>query len=165
MSQSSGDQKVLVGDNRATAANNTNTGPYTLKNSPVENFRKLRVVVIGAGYSGIYCAIRIPERLRNVDLTVYEKNDGLGGTWFENRYPGCQCDIPSHSYQYSFAPNPEWSGFYAPAQEIHLYLDGVARKFSADRFIKTGHEVKTCTYDESLAKWYDPRHTERLFEC
>ncbi len=60
----------------------------------VENFRRLRVVIIGAGFSGIYCGIRIPERLRNVDLTIYEKNAGVGGTWYENRYPGCACDIP-----------------------------------------------------------------------
>ena len=68
--------------------------PFQLKDSPVENFRPIRVICIGAGYSGIYLAIRIPERLRNVNLTVYEKNADVGGTWFENRYPGCACDIP-----------------------------------------------------------------------
>lgn len=62
--------------------------PYTPKDAPLENFRKIKVIVIGAGYSGIYYGIRIPERLRNVDLTIYEKNDGVGGTWWENRYPG-----------------------------------------------------------------------------
>lgn len=55
--------------------------PPPLKDVPVENFRKIRVIVIGAGFSGIYLAIRIPEWLRNVDLTIYEKNDGVGGTW------------------------------------------------------------------------------------
>lgn len=60
----------------------------------------------------------------------------------------------AHSYQYSFAPNTEWSSFYAPAKEIHTYLDGVARKYSADRFIKTGHEVKGCYFDKKLGKWY-----------
>lgn len=63
----------------------------------VENFRSLRVIVIGAGFSGIYCAIRIPQRLRGVELTVYEKNAGVGGTWWENRYPGAACDIPGNS--------------------------------------------------------------------
>lgn len=57
-----------------------------LNESPVENFRPMRVVVIGAGYSGIYCGVRIPERLRNVELCIYEKNAGVGGTWYENRY-------------------------------------------------------------------------------
>lgn len=60
----------------------------------IENFRPMRVIVIGAGFSGIYCGVRIPERLRNVELTIYEKNAGVGGTWYENRYPGCACDIP-----------------------------------------------------------------------
>ena len=59
---------------------------FQLHDSPIENFRPLKVIVIGAGYSGIYCGIRIPERLRNVELVIYEKNDGVGGTWWENRY-------------------------------------------------------------------------------
>lgn len=67
------------------------------KPTVVENFRPLRVIIIGAGFSGIYCGVRIPEKLRNIDLTIYEKNAGLGGTWYENRYPGCACDIPCES--------------------------------------------------------------------
>lgn len=67
---------------------------YDPKDQPVENFRPLKVIAIGAGFSGIYVSIRIPEWLRNVELVVYEKNEGLGGTWWENRYPGCACDIP-----------------------------------------------------------------------
>jgi hypothetical protein len=55
--------------------------PWTLHDAPVENQRPLRVIVIGAGYSGIYLGIRIPEKLRNVDLVIYEKNAGMGGTW------------------------------------------------------------------------------------
>jgi cation diffusion facilitator CzcD-associated flavoprotein CzcO len=54
----------------------------------------MRVVCIGAGFSGILAAIRVPEWLRNVEFQVYEKNEGVGGTWWENRYPGCACDIP-----------------------------------------------------------------------
>jgi len=59
---------------------------FKLNDAPVENLRRLKVIVIGAGYSGIYCGIRIPERLRNVDLIIYEKNAGVGGTWYENRF-------------------------------------------------------------------------------
>jgi len=59
---------------------------FKLNDAPVENLRRLKVIVIGAGYSGIYCGIRIPERLRNVDLVIYEKNAGVGGTWYENRF-------------------------------------------------------------------------------
>jgi len=80
-----------------TDTNETNGVPhegFTLKPEPVENLRSVRVVVVGAGYSGIAAAIRIPEKLRNVDLTVYEKNDGVGGVWWLNKYPGIACDIP-----------------------------------------------------------------------
>ena len=70
-----------------TNGSRTTSSPPPLKSSSVENFRRLRVVVIGAGFSGIYLGIRIPEWLRNVDLCIYEKNDGLGGTWWEVSEP------------------------------------------------------------------------------
>jgi hypothetical protein len=65
--------------------NGTAAPAFKLHDSPIENLRPLKVIVIGAGYSGIYCGIRIPERLRNVELVIYEKNAGVGGTWWENR--------------------------------------------------------------------------------
>ena len=67
---------------------------FTNNESPIDHSRPMRVIVIGAGFSGIYLGIRLPERLRNIDLCIYEKNAGVGGTWWENRYPGCACDIP-----------------------------------------------------------------------
>lgn len=69
----------------STTDGNSSTRNFKLNNTPVENPRPLKVIVIGAGYSGIYCGIRIPERLKNIDLTIYEKNAGVGGTWYENR--------------------------------------------------------------------------------
>lgn len=78
-----------------------NASTFTCKDVPVENQRPLKVRVIGAGYSGVYLGIRIPQRLRNIDLKIYEKNAGVGGTWYENRYPGCACDIPCKSSFYS----------------------------------------------------------------
>ncbi|KAL8359528.1 hypothetical protein RB601_007785 [Gaeumannomyces tritici] len=126
---------------------------FTLKEAPIENLRPLKVRVIGAGFSGILAAIRIPEKLRNIDLAVYEKSDGIGGVWWLSKYPGIACDIPSHSYQYTFAPNKDWSDLYAPGKEIQEYLQGVAEKFGATRFIKTSHEVKECVWDEAKRKW------------
>lgn len=73
------------------------TDQSNLRDVPIDGSRPLRVIVIGAGFSGINCAIRIPQRLRNVDLTIYEKNADVGGTWYENRYPGCACDVPGTS--------------------------------------------------------------------
>lgn len=75
-------------DSRAPSLKDEKLTPHntlTFHDSPIENFRPLKVIVIGAGYSGIYCGIRIPERLRNVELLIYEKNQGVGGTWWENR--------------------------------------------------------------------------------
>ena len=67
---------------------------FSIKDEPVENLRPLKVRVIGAGYSGIYLGIRIPQRLRNIDFQIYEKNEGVGGTWWENRYPGTYAHYP-----------------------------------------------------------------------
>lgn len=90
------DQKPItdkVGDG-STAHGNAIHETLTCKDVPVENQRPFKVRVIGAGYSGVYLGIRIPQLLRNIDLKIYEKNEGVGGTWWENRYPGCACDIP-----------------------------------------------------------------------
>jgi len=80
----------LIATNGAThSASNPSVlsaSSFKLHDTPIENFRPLKVIVIGAGYSGIYCGIRIPERLRNVELVIYEKNEGVGGAWWENRY-------------------------------------------------------------------------------
>ena len=76
--------------------------------------RPLRLAIIGAGMSGILCAIMLREAGYG-DCVLYEKADRLGGTWRENTYPGIACDVPSHLYSYSFEPNPEWTpcGFLA----------------------------------------------------
>ncbi|CAI6255193.1 unnamed protein product [Periconia digitata] len=138
----------------ANLTNGVASRTIKLHDHPIDNSRPLKVIVIGAGYSGIYMGIRIPERLRNVDLVIYEKNAGVGGTWYENRYLGCACDVPSHSYQFSFEPNPNWSSLYAPAPEIQAYLEAVAKKYSADRFIKLSHQITECRWDDAAAKWH-----------
>ena len=91
-------ESTAVPINREAGTNGTSNGrQFALLDSPLENFRRMRVIVIGAGYSGIYLGIRLPERIRNLDLVIYDKNEGVGGTWWENRYPGCACDIPCTS--------------------------------------------------------------------
>jgi cation diffusion facilitator CzcD-associated flavoprotein CzcO len=94
--------------------------------------RTLRVAVIGAGASGIVTAIKLRE-LGISDIAIFEKATDLGGTWRDNTYPGLACDVPSHLYRYSFAPNPEWTQRYAPGAEIHAYLKDVANKYDVDR--------------------------------
>jgi hypothetical protein len=74
-------------DNGANGVNGNlpSASGFTLRDAPIENLRPLKVIVIGAGYSGVHMGIRIPEKLRNVELVIYDKNDGIGGTWWENR--------------------------------------------------------------------------------
>jgi cation diffusion facilitator CzcD-associated flavoprotein CzcO len=77
---------------------------------PLGARRRLRVACMGAGFSGVYMSILAEKVLHEIDLVIYEKNSDLGGTWFENRYPGCACDIPAHNYTYSFEPYPKFVG-------------------------------------------------------
>jgi cation diffusion facilitator CzcD-associated flavoprotein CzcO len=113
--------------------------------------RDLRFIVIGAGVSGLLCAIKLKEAGYS-NVTVFEKSQRLGGTWRDNRYPGVACDIPSHLYCYSFAPNPNWSHRYAPGHEILHYLEDVARRFGILEHIRFGEEVSTCEF--ASGRWH-----------
>ncbi|MBW2243689.1 MAG: NAD(P)/FAD-dependent oxidoreductase [Deltaproteobacteria bacterium] len=108
--------------------------------------RDLRFLILGAGMSGILSAIKLQEAGLN-DFAIYEKAKRLGGTWRENRYPGVACDVPSHLYSYSFAPNPDWSHRFAPGSEIQAYFEEVARKYGVDQQIQYGKEVTRCVFE------------------
>ncbi|KAF2820154.1 FAD/NAD(P)-binding domain-containing protein [Ophiobolus disseminans] len=84
---------------------------------------------------------------------VVEKNHGVGGTWLENTYPGCACDVPSDIYQYSFAPTKDWSTLYASSGEIQGYLSRVAKQFDLQKHIEFGTSVDRCTWHEDTHKW------------
>jgi cation diffusion facilitator CzcD-associated flavoprotein CzcO len=116
---------------------------------PSHGRRKLRFIVIGAGMAGILAAVRLKQD-GNEDFTVYEKGQSVGGTWRENRYPGLTCDVPAHAYTYSFAPNAEWSRFFAPGPEIHRYFQQVVGEQGIDEHIRFGNEVVRC-------EWIDGR--------
>jgi len=106
----------------------------------------LRFAVIGAGMSGILAAIKLQEAGLD-DFTIYEKAERLGGTWRENTYPGIGCDVPSHLYSYSFAPNPEWSHRFSPGDEIQAYFEGVASRYGVEGRIRYGEEVSRCVFE------------------
>ena len=89
--------------------------------------KKFEVIVIGAGFAGIGAAIKLREA--GFDFVVLEKNSDIGGVWRDNTYPDCACDIPSALYSFSFAPNPNWSSFFAQQEEIRDYTIDTARKF------------------------------------
>src|SRR5260221_12713993 len=92
------------------------------------SIRHVRIAIVGAGFSGLGMAIRLKQRGQR-DFVVIEKAADVGGTWRDNTYPGCACDIPSHLYSFSFALNPQWSRPYSPQSEIWDYLLRCAERF------------------------------------
>ncbi|KAL4816188.1 hypothetical protein BDW67DRAFT_185013 [Aspergillus spinulosporus] len=117
---------------------------------------RLRVTIIGAGVSGILMGVKILQQKhlsRHVDFHIYEKSPEVGGTWFENRYPGCACDVPSHLYQYSFAPNTDWSRFYATSSEIQSYLKAVVQRYNLNPHISLNSRVEHALWDQERGIW------------
>ncbi|KAF7516141.1 hypothetical protein PCG10_002426 [Penicillium crustosum] len=118
--------------------------------------RKLKIICIGAGYSGLTLAHKIDHELKLgdfVELKTYEKNPEVGGTWFENTYPGVACDIPAHAYTFLFEPNPNWSHFYAPGPEIEEYIQQTTRKWNLDKDIQFNSRVTKTVWDDEAGKW------------
>jgi len=107
--------------------------------------KDLRIVIIGAGMAGILTGIKLREAGYN-NFIIYEKTDGLGGTWHENTYPGLACDVPAHLYTYSFEPNPDWSHVYAPDPEIRVYFENVAKKYGVVDSIRFKEEIASCEF-------------------
>ncbi|HUI48406.1 MAG TPA: NAD(P)/FAD-dependent oxidoreductase [Acidimicrobiia bacterium] len=110
--------------------------------------RPLRCAVIGAGMAGILAAIKLADQGLD-DFTVFEKADRVGGTWRENTYPGLSCDVPSHLYSYSFAPNPDWSRRFSPGPEIQAYFERVAAEHNVLPRIRFGDAVTSCEYSDT----------------
>ena len=115
--------------------------------------RPIRIIVIGAGASGLNVIRNTKVHMKNVELQVYEKNGVVSGTWFENSYPGCACDIPSHNYQYSWEPNPSWSEYYASQKEIRAYLEKAATKHGLLPYINFGQKMAGATWHEEEGVW------------
>jgi cation diffusion facilitator CzcD-associated flavoprotein CzcO len=111
-----------------------------------------RVVIVGTGFSGLGMAIRLKQRGID-DFVILEKASDIGGTWRENTYPGCACDIPTHLYSFSFAPNPNWTRYFGPWSEIQAYLRDTAERFGVTRQILWNAELKRATWSESDARW------------
>lgn len=127
--------------------------PYVVKEEPLGTLRRVRIVTIGAGLSGINMIRTLKLNTSNFEHVVYEKNPEIGGTWFENRYPGCACDIPSHNYQFSHTPNPGWSALFSESAEIQSYLKHVCEKHELNEYIKLSHSVTHAQWDAGLGKW------------
>ncbi len=116
---------------------------------PVEH---VRVAIIGSGFSGLGMAIRLKQEGLE-DFVVLERAGDLGGTWRDNDYPGCCCDVPSHVYSYSFQLNPFWTRGFAPQWEIHAYLRHTAARFGVMPHLRLRHEVLEAAWDEEARRW------------
>jgi 4-hydroxyacetophenone monooxygenase len=118
---------------------------------PAQDKAGFHVVVIGAGMSGLLAAIRLGGA--GISFTVIEKNAGVGGTWWENRYPGCRVDVGNHFYCYSFAPNNQWSEFFARQPELQGYFEWCMHEFGVADHIRFGTEVVRARWDGDTARW------------
>ncbi|KAI9810465.1 MAG: hypothetical protein M1827_006241 [Pycnora praestabilis] len=121
-----------------------------------EPCRKMRVVTIGAGFSGLTMANKIQNTWKLdhlIDHTIYEKNSDIGGTWFENRYPGVQCDVAAHIYTLVEIPNPDWNGVYATGPEIQQYLKKITKEHHLDRDIQLNSTLIEALWEEGSGTW------------
>ncbi|EHY88562.1 flavin-containing monooxygenase [Saccharomonospora azurea] len=111
------------------------------------------VVVVGTGFSGLGMAIQLRRDGRD-DFVVLEKADEVGGTWRDNTYPGCACDIQSHMYSFSFEQNPNWSRSFSPQPEIFGYLRRVATKYGIYPHIRFNQEMTGARWDTDTQRWH-----------
>ncbi|KAM5342812.1 hypothetical protein ACJ41O_013778 [Fusarium nematophilum] len=116
---------------------------------------KIRVACIGAGASGLCLAYKMNKMLEkdSFDLTLFEKNPHFGGTWYENRYPGVACDIPSPLYTFSWDPKPDWSHYFAYGDEIQRYFEDFAERHGSKKYMKLNTKVIEARWNEEKGQW------------
>jgi cation diffusion facilitator CzcD-associated flavoprotein CzcO len=112
----------------------------------------VRLAIIGAGFGGLGAGIRLREAGRT-DFVILEGASSVGGTWRDNTYPGCACDVPSHLYSFSFAPNPDWSHSFSRQPEIWSYLEQVTDRYRVRDHIRFGAAVTEARWDGGQARW------------
>ena len=111
----------------------------------------VRVAIVGTGFAGLGAAIALERE--GVEYAILERADDVGGTWRDNTYPGCRCDVPSHLYSFSFAPNPNWSETYSPQPEIFRYLRDTAERFGVVDKVRFGHDVREAAWQQDAQHW------------
>lgn len=111
-----------------------------------------KLIIIGAGFGGLAMAIRLKQEGIN-GFVILDRADDVGGAWHHNTYPGCRCDVPSHLYSLSFAPNPNWSTTYSPQPEIRDYLRARADRFGIRPHLRMNVEVETADWWEEEQAW------------
>ncbi|WP_331734362.1 NAD(P)/FAD-dependent oxidoreductase [Streptomyces atratus] len=132
------------------------TDPHTTNPAPHEaadaSPGHVSVVIVGAGFAGLGTAVRLLQEGYR-DLLILERADEVGGTWRDNAYPGCACDVPSRLYSFSFAPNPTWSRRFAPQEEIERYLKRCVDRYGLTPRLRLGCELQRATWDPERLRW------------
>ena len=124
----------------------------------------MRAIIIGAGPGGICAGYRLLQAGFS-DFTILEKAGGIGGTWWNNSYPGCRCDVPSHFYSFSFAPKADWSEPYATQGEIQVYLEDCATRFGLLPHIRLNCAVTAAAWDDAAGLWRVETSTGEALEA
>lgn len=130
------------------------SSPKRTKQPPrqAEAVPHVRVAVIGSGFGGIGAGVRL-RRAGITDFVILERADSVGGTWRDNSYPGCACDVPSHLYSFSFAPNPEWPRSFSRQPDIRAYLERVTDTFGVRPHLRFNAEVTEVRWEQEQAHW------------
>lgn len=115
--------------------------------------RPVKAIIVGGGIAGIATAVLLSRKVNNLTYTLYDKNSKVGGTWAENRYPGVRCDVPSHVYQLTFAPNTDWSEYYSKGSEIQQYYERVAEEYGVTPNLRLSHEVLSARWISGEFQW------------
>ncbi|KAK7538661.1 cyclohexanone monooxygenase [Phyllosticta citribraziliensis] len=123
------------------------TKPWPGVNLANTDLRRATVVIIGAGMSDLI------KRSQCRDFVILEKGSGCGGTWRDNKYPGCACDIWSHLYSFSFEQNPDWTRTYPGQEELQAYLENIARKWDLFRHMRLNTAVEEARWNDSDKQW------------
>ena len=131
---------------------------------PINDNRVLDTVILGAGFGGLCMGIRLRQSGVD-DFVILEKGDDIGGTWRDNTYPGCACDVQSHMYSFSFEGKPDWTKRYAPWYEIYDYIQNTADRHGMRPFIRLNQEVVSARYDDDTATWTIGTRDGKQWRC
>lgn len=142
----------------AAASARPDSASVPLKTVPAYSVpQKLRVITIGAGFSGLIFAHKLryefPELEKMIQHTIFEARHDVGGTWLANTYPGVRCDVPSHIYSFPFEPNPNWDSLYSSGPEIEKYIKQTVQKWDLDRDIQFNSRVTRACWREAIGRW------------
>lgn len=124
----------------------------------------VEALILGAGFAGTCAAVQL-QKSGCTSFLVLEKSAEIGGTWRDNTYPGCACDVPSHLYSLSFAPKTDWTRMYAPQPEIRDYARSVIARFNLAPHIRCNAKIRELAWDETRALWTATAEDGRRFEA